>query len=129
VSLLRVYGHRDYQAVDDIYRKYHQDNFGIPNLNHTLRNVVYENDGGRIVGFGMLKLIPEAIMVLDLEATPREKKMALDNLIGHAILTASIHDYEHVHAFVQGEFSDRLKKHYGFSKCEGEAIYLPTERS
>jgi len=115
----------DLVRIDEIYRKHHQDNFGIPSLDYTLISGVAVDEKDEIIGFGMVKLWPEAIMVLDLDRSLREKSDAMHELMVVAINTVVDSPYDSLHAFVQDNgFSQLLKKHYGFKTCTGEAIYL-----
>lgn len=140
---VRPFSVYDLEKVNRIYQEHHHDNFGAPSLDRTLRAVVVEaneNDrglgprgdslapsGGEIVAFGMLSLIPEAIMVLDLGQKESVKVKALKSLIHYAKITAKTHGYGGCHAFVQGDFADKLKEHFGFTECKGQALYLDVE--
>jgi hypothetical protein len=119
---VRVYSNEDFNRVDEIYRKFHDSNFGIPNLYNTLRAVIVE-ENEEISGFGMLKLIPEAIMVLDLNRSPKIKTLTLSSLIQTALSTAKSNGYDGFHSFVKGDFSDKLEKHFSFRETEGKALY------
>lgn len=124
---LRCYTTYDYEAVDKLYRQFHENNFSIPNLHNTLRSMIVESDSNSVVAFGMLKLIPEAIMVLDLNQSSKVKSQALASLVRAAQVVTKSYDYKGFHAFVQGDFAQKLKEHFNFRPAVGEALVCDTE--
>lgn len=115
---------KDSRQIDIIYRKYHQEDFYIPKLDSfTLSAGVVVDDKDDVVAFGMVRLIPEVIMVMDLGRSKRTKVTALRELMSVAIMDTVRAGLDSLHAFVQDNgFSHLLKKHYGFRSCTGEAI-------
>jgi hypothetical protein len=111
----------DTEAINSIFTKHHKDAFGIPDKTIT-EAIVSEED--RVIAYGAVTLLAEAVMVLDLDASLREKDFALKQLIWQAIQGVS-GKMDGLHAFVQDpEFAKVLKKHFGFKTCKGEALYL-----
>lgn len=114
----------DLKKIDDIYREYHQDQFYIPDLKHTVchRVVKLEED---VIGFGMVKLFPEAILVLNKGRSHREQVMALKMLMNCAITQTWAAGHDYLHATVHNpEYSKLLSKHYGFKESDGKQISL-----
>ena len=132
---VRPFTSYDLQVVDRIHRSHHESNFHYPSLDRTLRSIVVEGDrrekGGLdsgVIAFGMIRLIPEAIMILDLDQSNVVKVKALKTLIQHAQVTTQMHGYDGFHAFVQGDFAQKLKDNFGFVTCKGEALYLDGDK-
>ena len=115
---------KDIGKINEIYEKYHMGHFGIPPIHNTLCGVVVD-DLDVVLGFGMVRLIPEVIMVLDLGRDKKDKCAALKELMQEAVFEISRSDYDSLHAFVQDKsFAEILKKHYGFKTVKGEALIL-----
>lgn len=116
--------HKDVAKIDEIYQQYHSDSFGITYTSDSIHGVVVD-DTDSVIGYGLIRLIPEVIMVLDLGRERKEKILALQELIRTAVFKIEQSDYSSLHAFVQDDnFSEILKKHFGFKKVIGEAIVL-----
>ena len=121
--LLRSFRPSDIAAIDKVYKLYHSDSFGIPDLSHVLTQRVVTDDDDVIIAYGMVKLFAEAIMVLDLGASQRDKVEALRLLMGTAIADAKSAKLAQLHGFVKDKsFIEVLKKHYNFIPCSGEAL-------
>lgn len=111
----------DTEAVERIFTQHHKDSFGIPKKCF-LDAIVSEED--KVIAYGAVTLLAEAVMVLDLDASLKEKDWALRQLIWQAIQGVS-GKMDGLHAFVQDpKFAELLKKHFGFRTCKGEALYL-----
>jgi hypothetical protein len=82
--IIRPYKVEDLEAIDNIYTKYYAGEYSLPDLSHTVTNAVVQ-DGDRIVGFGLVKLWAEAVMVLDKELPRKPKVLGFDMLINHAV--------------------------------------------
>jgi hypothetical protein len=124
---IRSYRASDQGEVERIHRTFHKDGFVLPDFSKAIRWVVIEDNDGKLVAFAALNSILESIMILDLERTDRVKHDALKSLITTAIFTAEVEGYDQIHAFVQGEFAEKLKTHFSFKKCKGEALYFDEE--
>ena len=123
--LLRRPESRDLQRIDEIWKKHHSTNFGVPNLNNTVTHAVVENEDGKVQAYGTVKLFAEAILYLDWDAPQREKIEALKELMLEAIRGTSDAQLEQLHVFVADpKFSALLKKHFGFKPATGEMLVL-----
>ena len=112
----------DIPKIDKIYREHHQDSFGIPSLLHSIMaGVITEND--KVIAFGMLRLIPEAIMVLDLSQSTRIKTVAVNQLLLNSEFGVANNQLGELHAFVQDpRFANLLIKRFGFTDVIGQAL-------
>lgn len=121
--IIRPYTTRDAEQVNEIYNKFHAESFAIPRESITSATITKDND--EIVAFGAVTLLAESVLVLDLDATLREKNFAIQQLLWTAIQGVTNLHMDGIHAFVQDpEFAKVLKKHFGFKTCKGEALYL-----
>lgn len=111
----------DSNAIENIFMRHHKDSFGIPK--ETITDAVISEDD-RLIAYGAVTLLAEAVMVLDLDASLKEKDWAIKQLLWQAIQGVS-GKMDGIHAFVQDpKFAALLKKHFGFKTCKGEALYL-----
>lgn len=116
--------------LEDISRIYKQqsDKFDLPIPDSKVAGVA-EDAEGKVIGFVMVRMIAETIMVLDLERNKRDRIEALKELFSGALFESCQLDIDQIHAFVQDpKLSELLKKHFGFKNCEGESLVLDTEK-
>lgn len=112
----------DFQRIDEIYRDYHQDKFGLPNLDNAVTHAVVERDG-KILGFGIVKLYAEAIMVLDLDESKIHRLKAMDKLMSEAYRGCDEIGLDQMHVFVQDpKLMTLLIQKYGFKIATGVAL-------
>ena len=64
--IIRPVRNGDLKQIDEIYLKHHKDKIQLPDLENQITSAVVENQG-RVVGFGIVKIFAEAIMLLDLD--------------------------------------------------------------
>ena len=85
--------------------------------------VVDESD--RVVAFGGIKPIYEVVFIVDLDRSKRDRIEAIRQLLPFGKSRSAQKGVEHWHVFVsEPEFIEVLKKHFGFKKCEGDALIL-----
>ena len=112
----------DFSALSQIHEQHHD--FALTQPNYDFGTVIVENEN-RIIGGGYLRPILEAVMILDLDASLREKSLALRRMIHQAILDTKSVELNEVHAWVkEPNFKEELIKHYGFQKPRGESLVL-----
>ena len=108
----------DIPLISKIWETHHAHSFALP----TRANVVTEVkavDGDKIIGYGQLRLVAEPIMVLDLDATSRQKYEALRLFMLEAYRGAEQARIKHMFIFVRDpNFADVLTKHYAFSRAD-----------
>lgn len=122
--ITRPFAISDVKAIGDIYDKHHAESFFLPPPDRCITERVVTNDTGKIIAFGAVSLLAEAVLVLDMSSRLREKDYAIQQLLWQAIQGVS-GKLDGLHAFVQDpEFARILKKHFGFKTCKGEALYL-----
>lgn len=112
----------DLTQVDKIYRDYYQDYCMLPNLNHTIESGVVDSDDG-IIGFGMVKLYPEAIIVLDSSKRLRDRIGAHNLLLDVGLLACSKYKHEELRAHVVDSNYERfLTKNFNFETVKGSLM-------
>ena len=105
----------DLQSIDRIYRQYHENDFSLPSLGNTVTSAVVESANG-IVGFGVVKVLAEAMMVLDMEESKSWRLEALQLLMDEAIRACHERGIEQLHVFVKNPSLVRLlSQKYGFT--------------
>lgn len=122
--IIRPYKQSDFKSVDRIYKKFHQQNFFIPDATNVVTSAIVENEG-KFIAFGMVKLFAEAILVLDLNESKRNKTEAIQELMLEALAASKDRGLSQLHTFIQDEYFARMmKKHYNFQDCVGKALVL-----
>lgn len=114
----------DETKIRRLYREHYNGEFDFPSRDNVVVQLVAENED-EILGYGLLKTLSEAFIVLNKSETGRKKIKALTELIEGAIFSADRMNIEQIHAFVEDpEFANILKKHFGFKTYVGEALVL-----
>lgn len=114
----------DLKQVNQIYWKFHADNLYIPSAENSIA-MALAKDGDRVIAFGMAKLFPEAILILDKSASPRQRTEAFRMLMRHGIKSVKAARHKYLHATIHDEkYGKLLTKHYGFKPSDGEQFSL-----
>lgn len=112
--IIRPYTPADLDDISRIYDEYYSHEYNLPNLERTLTNAVVA-DGNTVVGFGLVKLWAEAIMVLDKGNTTRNKPLAFDMLMQHALKASKHYKIDKLYAVVADpKFQAVMEKHFDF---------------
>lgn len=112
----------DLSKIDDIYQKFYANDFSIPNLNHTIGNGVVSNSS--LVAFGMVKLYPEAIIVIDQDLPSITKTKALRILYEEAIKACKSHGFNELNAHVLDSKFLRILEKLGFKSTDSKQLQL-----
>jgi len=116
--IIRKYTKDDASAVDEIFDKHHRGTFNRPNLSHVVSAAVMEANDGRIVGFGCLEAILEAVMIIDMDLSVAERIEVLRQLLNAAEFICRDKGFERFYMFPSDEiFADVLVNRFGMSKC------------
>lgn len=125
MMIIRPYEISDTEAINEIYDKFHSGSFSIPPIEQNRISATVTNDDTKVIAFGAITLLAESVLVIDLDASIREKNFAIQQLLWTAIQGVTNLHMDGLHAFIQDpEFAKVLKKHFGFKTCKGEALYL-----
>lgn len=117
----------DIPIIDWIWRTFHRGKFGIPSLKNVIADRVVV-EGNQILAYGMVKSYAEAVMILDLNLSVRDRVEALKLLMADAEKTAKLAGIEQLQVFVQNEnFKNILMDHFGFKPCVGSPLYKSLE--
>lgn len=132
--MVRLYSDLDNYRIKKIWEKYYKYSFEYispEDINVFCRAITthVKDDKHVLTGFGLVRNIAEVIMMLDRDEGKLTNGKDLLDLITNAALAAKIEGHDSIHAFVQDkDFSELLKKHFGFKNCVGEALVLNLER-
>ena len=123
--IIRPFAPTDAEKINEIYAQHHAGSFSVPSLERGVISGVTVNDNSEITGFGIVTLLAEAVLVMDLDISNREKKETIEKLLWLAIQGVSKTKMDGIHAFVQDpRFAAVLKQAFGFRTWKGEALYL-----
>jgi hypothetical protein len=115
--IIRKYTKDDAGAVDEIFDRCHRGNFNRPNLSHVLSAAVVEVNG-KIVGFGCLEAILEAVMIIDLDRSIIERVETLRQLLDAAKFITTDKGFERFYMFPSDEsFKDMLINRFKMDTC------------
>lgn len=119
----RKFQFSDRFSIDRIYRK--SPEIGIPSLSNSIINTTLVDGGDKIVGYGIVKNFPEAVLKLDPDLRPREKVRALQAAMNVAIKGSKLAREEYLYVISnEFNFTRVLKNHFGFVDCPGDLLVL-----
>jgi N-acetylglutamate synthase-like GNAT family acetyltransferase len=125
--ILRSFRDEDIPAIDKIWRDHHSSDFSVPDRrNKIVDAVVVENE--KIIGYGQVKLFAEAMLILDLSASRRQKVDAIKLLMAEAFRGCDQAGIHQVYAFIKDPlFATLISKHFGFEIVDKGELLLREE--
>lgn len=111
---------RDYEAVSKIHE---QQRFALPRPGFMCASKIVKLYG-KVVGFGMLKVYPEAFIMIDQELSTRDKVALLKELMAAGIEHCREAEADEMMVFVEDDFAQILEKHFGFQRSKGIAMSI-----
>jgi len=114
----------DLEKIQALYTKHHANNFDLPSLSNIVTEAIVERDD-RIIAAGTVKLMAEATMILDKDASLADKVFSFRALMEAAIKISRSKGLEELHVFSRDEkFMGHLYSHFGFKPITGQAAVL-----
>ena len=114
----------DLEKIEALYIKHHANNFDLPSLSNIVTEAVVERDD-RIIAAGTVKLMAEATMILDKDASLADKVFSFKALMEAAIKISTAKGLEELHVFSRDpKFMSHLYNHFGFKPISGQAAVL-----
>lgn len=112
---IREFRSGDEFEIDEIWKKHHSQDFSVPARKNLVVERVAEDEKGKIIAYGNVKLFAEAFILLDKDAPVRLKVRALQELLLEAFRGADMSGLEDVYCFCKDpEFATLLSKHFSF---------------
>lgn len=120
---VRRYRPSDLSEVNQLWEKHHSHSFSLPPLQPSIIDCVVEDDDGKIIAFGNLKIFAECVMVMDHDKSSLKRARAFREIMPVAIMGAQKSGIAEIHATVQDPgFGDVMRKHFGFKDVLGEHL-------
>lgn len=121
-SSLRRPNLMDLMKVRRLHEKHYK--FPLPVRENLIEEAVVHRDE-EVLGYGMMKLLAEVIMILDQDQSKKELAKSFKALMEGAILSCKARGIQQLHVFSPTpEFAEVLKKRYGFKPVEGQVLVL-----
>lgn len=125
---IRPFRQSDIEPIDRIWREHHSSDFSVPNRNNAVTDAVVEKDG-KVIAYGQVKLFAEAMLILDKDATTRDRVEALKLLMLEAFRGVDTAGIEDVYCFIKDPaFAGLISKHFGFEVVEEPGELLLRKR-
>lgn len=121
---LRSFRESDIEPIDEIWRKHHNNDFSVPDRKNILIDAVVERDG-KVIAYGQVKLFAEAMLILDLDASLRDRIAAIKLLMAEAFRGANEAQMRQMYCFIQDpDFATLISRHFGFDIVDkGELLF------
>ena len=121
--MIRDFKESDIKSIDKIFKN--QPELGVPGLLNMITNATLEDDNGKIIGYGAVKLFSESILILDKSIPRKDKAKALREAMQVAILKSRDAGLEYLYAVSNDKnFTKVLQHNYGFRVVPGELLCL-----
>lgn len=128
MTKLRSFRRSDIEAIDRIWQEHHSDNFSVPDRQNAVIDAVVENKHGEVIAYGQVKLFAEAMLILDLNASQRDKIQAIKSLMLEAFRGADMAGIKQMYAFIEDpDFALLIKRHFGFETIHKGELLLREE--
>jgi len=116
---VRTFLDSDIQIIDEIWKNYHQQDFSVPDRKTVVTERVVENDAGQVIAYGQVKLFAEAMMILDLSVSKKERIQAIILLMHEAFRGSKGAGLNNIYAFIQDpDFALLIEKHFDFERVD-----------
>lgn len=122
---IRPFRQSDVEPIDEIWRKHHANEFSVPDRRNVVTDAVIENSGGKVIAYGQVKLFAEAMLILDKDASQRDKIQAIQLLMLEAFRGTQSAKIHQLYAFIKDpEFATLISRHFGFDIVDkGELLF------
>ncbi len=113
----------DVAGITALHNK--QPELGIPSLHNVLVNSTFVNDKGKVVGYGVLKIFAEAVLIVDKKLGKLSKGKILKDGMEIALNGCKQRDIEQLYIITSfPDFPEILQKHYQAKICPGKTLLI-----
>lgn len=110
----------DLPILDAIHSNH---NFPCPSRRNLIDEKLVTDDNGQIIGYGQIKVLSEATIILNMLTSRRDRVEALNKFMEHAEQLCAERGIEQLHVFVEDKiFANLLIEKFGFSQASGRAL-------
>lgn len=114
---LRQLSPPDILTLDDLWQKYWTDSSLPGTRNRIIDAIAHDEESGRIIGYGQVKLFAESMLFLDPTAPRRARVQALKLLMSEALRGTDQAGIEELYAFIKDpDFALLIEKRYEFKR-------------
>jgi hypothetical protein len=125
---IRQFRESDVDAINAIWEAHHSRDFSVPNRTNSVIDAVVEDDKGRVIAYGQVKLFAEAMMILDLSMSQMMRAKAIKLLMHEAFRGTKQAGIENLYSFARDpDLVNLIRKHFGFEPCENPGDLLLRE--
>lgn len=109
VDLIQIY---------KLWEDHHARSFSLPHRQNLITEAIAREDD-RLIAYGQVRIVAEPILVLDLNARPREKAQALELLMNRAVEQTRLAGLDRLFSFIRDpDFADLIVKKYKFERAD-----------
>jgi hypothetical protein len=123
---LELVSKEDISEISTVWERNHRHSFELPSR----KNLIVEakvTSNGRIIGYGQVRHVAEPILILDLDARPREKIEALQLLFTEACRGVEKAGLSKLFCFIRDpKFADLMVKHFGLERTDPGEMLIRT---
>ena len=125
---LRAFRDEDIPAIDRIWREHHSHDFSVPDRENMIVDAVIVNNDDEVVAYGQVKVFAEAMLILDLGSSQRDKITAIQLLMLEAFRGCDQAGIKQVYAFIKDPaFATLISRHFGFDVVDKGELLLREE--
>lgn len=121
---LRPLREKDLPVIDAVWRRHHSDHYGLPSRANVIDDRVIVDGDGKFVGYGMVKLFAEGIILLDKDLPKPTIAKSVVVGIEHSLDVVKTAGLEQYHVFTDDpHYIEVLRKHWGFRTASGTVLF------
>lgn len=124
--IIRLFEPKDIIEIRTIHQRFYEKDFLCPEFNDPafLGKYSVEDDFGKLILFGGVRLAAEAIAITDLSRPVEERREALLKLLSALVFTANSVGFLNMHITVNDSKWKRHLIQHGFKPCRGEFMTI-----
>jgi hypothetical protein len=122
--IIRALQPNDEEQLKAIHEKFYKQDFDYPDFRKFICAFVVVNEDEKVVSGGGIRAIAESIIVTDKDFSPKDRKIALMEMLQSSIYFGNKTGFDQIHAFVTDDKWYEKLKQYGFNDCKGRVVYI-----
>ena len=115
---------RDVLPIDEIFKR--QSEISVPSLDNVIaNNSIIDDSTGRLIGYGVIKLFAEGVLILDRSIPKRKRAEAVKVALNECIAQAKNAGLEYLYVVSSmPSYVEILRNKFKFRNCPGQFLVL-----
>lgn len=122
---IRPFQEGDVEKINEIWEKYHSQDFSVPDRKNSVIDAVIEDDDGNLVAYGQVTMFAEGMFVLDKSISRRAKIESLKLLMLEAFRGVDEAGIDRLYLIIKDpNFATLMINQFGFESMDNPGELL-----